>query len=89
MSFVLKIKQLLVLRGGMVQGVPCTATISPFLIYCESPSEFQSFPIHPPELSGNYEQRYLLVKQELVEKLQLNFDYEVFNFIHLGFFNVP
>jgi hypothetical protein len=39
-------------------------TLQPFLMCCASPSEFQSFLIHPPEFSGSYQQRHLVVKQE-------------------------
>jgi hypothetical protein len=50
----------------------------PFLIYHASPSDFQLFLIHPPELSGNYKQRHLVAKQEkLGEKRLLNFAYDV------------
>jgi hypothetical protein len=38
------------------------------LIYYASPSEFLSFLIHLPELSGNYLQRYLVAKQEKLGK---------------------
>jgi hypothetical protein len=34
-----------------------------FLIYCVSPSEFYSFLIHPPELSGKSRQTHLVAKQ--------------------------
>jgi hypothetical protein len=37
-----------------------------FLIYCESPSEFQSFLIHPPELSRKHQQKHLIANQEKV-----------------------
>jgi hypothetical protein len=33
-----------------------------FLIYYACPSEFLLFPIHPPELYGKYQQRYLVAK---------------------------
>jgi hypothetical protein len=33
------------------------------LICCASPSWVQSFLIHPPDLSGKYQQRHLVVKQ--------------------------
>jgi hypothetical protein len=35
-----------------------------FLMYYASSSEFYLFVIHPPELSGKYQQRYLIAKQE-------------------------
>jgi hypothetical protein len=34
-----------------------------FMMYCASPSEFLSFLVHPPELSGKYQQRHLVAKQ--------------------------
>jgi hypothetical protein len=39
----------LLLRGGIIQIVPCTATIFDQLYF---PSEYQYFPIHPPEFSA-------------------------------------
>jgi hypothetical protein len=41
------------LRGGIAQGVPYTTTITD---HCASPSEMESFLIHPPELSGSSQQ---------------------------------
>jgi hypothetical protein len=38
--------------------------LRPFLVCCLSPSELQLFLIHPPELSGKYQQRHLVAKQE-------------------------
>jgi hypothetical protein len=40
--------------------------------------DFQSFLIRPPELSGNYQQRHLVVEQEKCgEKLTQNFAYKI------------
>jgi hypothetical protein len=41
----------LLLRGGVVQGVPCTASI--FLSIVCSLSDFQPFVFHLPQLSGS------------------------------------
>lgn len=43
-----------------------TATLAPrlFLICCAFPSDFQSFFIGPPELSGNYKWSHLVAKHE-------------------------
>jgi hypothetical protein len=49
------------LRGGIAEGVKYTATIT-YLLYF--PSEFQSFLIQQPELSGSNIQTHLLAKQE-------------------------
>jgi hypothetical protein len=40
-------------------------------------SEFESFMIHPPELSGSNQQRHLLEKQEKVHEKWPNFAYKV------------
>jgi hypothetical protein len=37
---------------------------SHFLIYCASPCEFSSFLTHPLELSGKYQKRHIVTKQE-------------------------
>jgi hypothetical protein len=39
-------------------------TLRLFLIYCASSFEFQSFLIHPPELSGRNHQKCIVAKQE-------------------------
>jgi hypothetical protein len=39
-------------------------TLQAFLIFCACPSEFESFLINSPELSGNYQQRHLVANQE-------------------------
>jgi hypothetical protein len=51
---------MLLLRSGVAQGVPSIATI--FMIYCASPSGFESFLIPPPEISDS-KQRQLAAKQ--------------------------
>jgi hypothetical protein len=46
-----------------------------FLICCASTSEFSSFLIHPPELSGKHQQRNLVAKQgETWREISVNFD---------------
>jgi hypothetical protein len=55
-----------------------TFALQPFLIYCAFPSDFLSCLIHPPELSGNYQQRHLVAKQQKHGKeMGMNFAYEV------------
>jgi hypothetical protein len=59
------------------------------LIYCASASEFWSFPINPPDLSGKYQQRHLVAKQgETWREKFFNFASELFLFIPGGFFNI-
>jgi hypothetical protein len=41
-----------------------TLALRPLLTYRAAPSEFLSFLIHPPKLSGNNQQRHLVAKQE-------------------------
>jgi hypothetical protein len=58
-----------------------------FLIYCASPSEFQSFLIHSPELSGKYRQRHLAAKKgETWQEMSLNFAGEVYLSYSTGIF---
>jgi len=64
-------------------------TLRPLLIYCASPSEFLSFLIHPPELSGNYQQRHLVAKQgETWREMSVNFAGEVSLSYSAGIFNM-
>jgi hypothetical protein len=35
-----------------------------FISYCASQSDFSSLLIRPPEISGSYQQRYIVAKQE-------------------------
>jgi hypothetical protein len=53
------------LRGGIVQSIPCTASV---LLYCDSQSEFYSFLIRPPELFSKYQQRHLRSREKLGEE---------------------
>jgi hypothetical protein len=41
-----------------------TLALRSFLTYRATPSEFEKFMIHPPELSANYQQIHLIAKQE-------------------------
>jgi hypothetical protein len=55
-----------------------TLALRPFLIYSASPSDFLPFLIRPPELSVNYQHRYLLAKQDKIgEIMAVKFVYEV------------
>jgi hypothetical protein len=45
-----------------------TLALRQFVIYCTSPSELQSFVSYSPELSGNYQHRYLIAKLEKLGK---------------------
>jgi hypothetical protein len=55
-----------------------TLALRPFLIYFETQFEFLSFLMHPPELSGNYQQIHPVAKQEKFgDKWPPNFVYEV------------
>jgi hypothetical protein len=45
-----------------------TLALRPFLIYCSSPYFFYSFLIWPPAVSGNYQQRYPVAKEEKLDK---------------------
>jgi hypothetical protein len=51
----------LLLWGGMVKSVPCTAAIVWSVV---RPHLFQSYLMRPPELSGKYQQRHIVAKQE-------------------------
>jgi hypothetical protein len=62
---------------GTVRGAH-TLVPQLFMIYCVSPSDFLSSLVYPPELSGKYQQRRLVAKQEkLGEGWSTNFAYEV------------
>jgi hypothetical protein len=64
--------------------------VRPFVMKCASSSVLQSFLIHPPQLSGNYQHRHLVANQEkLGEKWPLNFTYKVSLFIIVGLFYMP
>jgi hypothetical protein len=53
------------------------------MMYCASPSKLFSFLIHPPELSGKYEQTHLVVKQgETLQEMSVNFAGEVYVILH-------
>jgi hypothetical protein len=55
-----------------------------------SSSEFQSFLIHPPELSNSNQQTHLVAKQEKnVEKIAVIFSGEVFLSYSAGIFIMP
>jgi hypothetical protein len=78
----------LLLPGVITQGVPCTVTIFRSIVH--SPSEFWSFLIHPPELSGRNRQRQLVVKQGgSWWEIAMNFASVVSLSYTSGFFNMP
>jgi hypothetical protein len=53
-----------------------------FLIYCSTPSDL-SFLIHPPELSGKYQQRHLVVERgETLRETAVNFAEKYLFLIH-------
>jgi hypothetical protein len=61
-----------------------------FLIYYASPSEFLSFLIHPPELYGKYQQRYLVAKLGGTwGEMSVNFSDEVSLSYSAGIFKMP
>jgi len=77
---------MLLLQDGIAKA---SHTLQPFVIYFAFQSELQSLLIHSRELSGIYQHRHLVSKQEnLGEKFQLNFAYEVSLFICKDFFYV-
>jgi hypothetical protein len=68
-EFIIILLLRLLLRRGIAQGVPSTATI--FLSIVRSPSKFSSFLIHPPEVSVSDQQKRLVAKQRDINDRKL------------------
>jgi hypothetical protein len=64
-------------------------TLQPFLIYCAPPTELNSFLTHPPELSGNSQQRHLVAMLKNFKRNLREFCLLSISFIAVGFFNMP
>jgi hypothetical protein len=74
-----------VLRGGIAQSVPYTATI--YDLFC-SPSAFKSFLIHPQNVSCRNQRRYVVTKHEKLARDCREFLPAFIPFIPLGFFDI-
>jgi hypothetical protein len=63
-------------------------TLRPFTIYCVSPSEFQLFLIHPPQLSGSNSRDTSSEAGETRRDMSEKFAYKQL-FQTVGIFNMP
>jgi hypothetical protein len=84
----LAVNVLWLLRGGIAQGVPSTATIIWSIV--RSPADFLLFLFHTPVLSGKYQQGYLVAKREKFgDKVFFNFADNAYILYSAGFYNIP
>jgi hypothetical protein len=96
-----RIKDSFSLKSGLLRSTGCptvtvyavvshkaSGTLRPLLIYCASPSEWLSFLIHPPQLSGSNQQTPSSEKVRNSARISMNFSFK-YLFHTVGIFNIP